>query len=135
MGLLQLFRVAVCNGRNWNPKKVGEYMFAGFNSVLDETEQVPFERLLDQLEVSKGNPEFEVGMHHAELVFSATYGMTAQLEMAPIVVEARKMAAGLQEVSNSLQGLMDIPTDPDTGFRMAVMQLTVQKELESRFPE
>ncbi|MCO6381217.1 hypothetical protein GTH22_00660 [Oceanicola sp. 502str15] len=130
--LTQLFRVMVCGGKSWPPRKIGEFSFAAFDSFCGAGSQSRFQDFLQRSAGAKGQPEYETGLRHGELVFGAYFGLIPQSEADPIVVKAREMAP---ELSRALQGFEGSEMGPDAGFTTALIHLTLKEKLEELFPD
>jgi hypothetical protein len=79
----------------------------------------------------KGDKNFEKGMADAELNFAAMFDMISASSANPVVVEARKRSVSLQDVSSAFVGA---DPDPNSGFKIAVAQLTIAERLKEMFP-
>lgn len=132
IGLMNTFRAIMLKGKGWSTRKSGEFMFAAFTELQRDSIPLDMDIIMNAMNDSHGNPDFEEGMQHAELNFFAMFDMMKRTYSDPIVDEARKQAERLQKL---LSDLSPESNDPNAGFKMAIAQLTVQKRLEELFPE
>ncbi|MEO1536645.1 MAG: hypothetical protein AAFR73_02845 [Pseudomonadota bacterium] len=131
LSLMNLFRSFLFKGSKWPTQKTGEFMIHAFSELQRDVNSLDMNTINEAIVGFRGNEEFEEGMKDAELNFGAMFDMIKSTNSEPVVVEARRQAEGLQELSSDLSLENN---DPNAGFKIAIAQLTVKKQLEELFP-
>jgi len=130
MTSVNLFRVYFHKGQNWQPRKIGEYVFEAFDAFQGKPGIVSTTMLMDETEGLKLEENFIMGQSHAETFFGAMAGILPQSDPDPIVLKAREMAPPLQKM---LLSVGNQKVSNDAGFQLAISHLTVKKWIEQNY--
>lgn len=132
--MIHIKRVAEYGGSNWStPKKVDYFSAAvlAFQNGSNVISPIDFMTLITS---ARGSSDYIIGCDHAELNASAIYKKLPQSSTSPLVAEARKAATFHQGLLQKT-GILELSSDPDAGFQVALMDLSVGSELSKRFPK
>ena len=132
IGSLNLMRAFLFKGQKWAQIKTGQYLIEALEQIRGNVPDFDLSKMTEQMLPNRYNPDFELGQKHAELNFGAMFGLIKQSSDEPVVLEARRIAGGLQKAGDWIG---EPSGDPDMGFKMAISQLTLKEQLENRFPE
>jgi hypothetical protein len=115
---------------NLSSEKKGEFMLIVFQSVCGDDCQSVIQTYLTNAHPEHQDPEFSRGVDDAATYWGAIAGRLKEDDPSPVLAEAKKIAKGLHEVVGDL----GFETSSSGSLGSAVLQLTLQKHIEDKFP-